>query len=112
GREPALDGIDDRQLGVPLLEAGVARGELRRALFDLLLEALRPLRVVERDRGLVGEEPQHVAVGLVEAAVDAIHVGVEIAEELRLDDERRDDARPVPQRSCAYSRWDQVRRPG
>ena len=112
GREPALDGVDDCQLGVALLEAGVARGELRRALFDLLLEALRPLRVVERDGGLVGEEPQHVAVGLVEAAVDAIHVGVEIAEELRLDDERRDDAQALPQRSCAYRRVDQVRRPG
>ena len=38
GCQPALDGIDNRQLGIPLLEAGVARGELRGALFNLLLQ--------------------------------------------------------------------------
>ena len=39
----------------------------------------RPLRVVERDGGLAGEQAQHVAVGLVEAPEEAVHVDVQVA---------------------------------
>jgi hypothetical protein len=47
---------------------------------------LRPLRIVERHGGLIGEQAHHVAVGVVEAAVAPVDVRVEIAEELFLGD--------------------------
>ena len=79
GSETLLDRIDDGELGVALCEVSVGRRQFRRALFDFLLQTLRPLCIVERDGGLIGEQPHHVAVGVVEAAVAPIDVRVEIA---------------------------------
>ncbi len=95
GGEPLLDRVDDRELGVALFEVGVRRRQFPRAFLDLVLEALRPLRVVQRDRGLAREHPQQVAVGLTEAPESAVDIDVEIAQQLALRDQRRDDARAL-----------------
>ena len=78
-----LDAVDDRELVRALLELRVRRLQLLGSLRDLLLEPLRPLRVVERDRGLAREHGQQIAVGVVEAAERAVDVGVQIAHERR-----------------------------
>ena len=88
GGEPLLDRIDDRELGVALLEADVGRLQFRRPLFDFVFEALRPLRVVERDCSLAGEHPQQGAVGFTKAPECAVDIDVEIAEQLALRDKR------------------------
>ena len=110
-REPFLHAVDDRELRGALQELGVGCGKRRRALLDLALQPLRPLRVVERDRRLVGEHSHHVAVGVVEAAVDAVHVDVEVAQQRALRDERRDDPRALLQRGRLLWRVDELRTP-
>ena len=56
-----LNAVDDRELVRALLE-------LLGTLGDLLFEALRPLRIVERDGGLAREHGEEIAVGIVEPA--------------------------------------------
>ena len=57
---------------------------------DLALEALGEAHVGERDGGLAREHRQQVAVAVVEAAERAVDVGVDVAEQLALHDQRRD----------------------
>ena len=75
GRHALLDAVDDRELVRALLEQRVGRLQLLGALRDLLLETLRPLRVVERDGGLAREHAEQIAIGVVEAAERAVDVG-------------------------------------
>ncbi len=92
------DGLDIQRLGhgfAHAVEDGEfvhARIELFGAFFDLLLEPLRPLGIIQRHRGLVGQHAQHIAVGLVERAIERIHVHVEVAGDLVLGDQRCNDA--------------------
>ena len=79
----------------PLLDQRIGGLQLLRALRHLLLEALRPLRVVQRHGGLARQHAEQVAIGVVEAAEDAVDVGVEVAQQLLLRDQRRDDARAL-----------------
>ena len=85
GRDPALDGVDQRQPVVALLELVLARGQ--RALEFCALAAAR-----QGGGGLARQRGQQVAVDTVEAAQPAFDVGVEIAEQLALHHQRRDQA--------------------
>ena len=95
GRHALLDAVDDRELVRALLDERVRRLQLLGALRDLLLESLRPLRVVERHGGLAREHAEEVAIGFAEPSECAVEVGVEVAQDLPLRDQRRDDARAL-----------------
>ena len=71
---PLLHAVDDGEFVGALLEQRVARLQFPGALRDLLLQPLRPLRVVERDSGLARQHAQQVAVGVVEASERAVDV--------------------------------------
>ena len=83
-------------------EHRVGRLQLRGALRHLCFEPLRPLRVVQRHGGLRREHAQEVAVGVVEAAERAVDVGVEVAQQPLLRDQRRDEARALVERVRAF----------
>ena len=93
--ESRLHAVDDRELVRPLLEQRIRRRQLRCPLLDLPLEIRRPLGVVERNGGLTREELEHVAVGVVESAEEAVHVDIQVTQHAPLDNQRRDDARPL-----------------
>ena len=106
-RHALLDAVDDRELARALLELA------RVALGAPSAPALPTHRdVVERDRGLAREHRQQVAVGFVEAAEGAVDVGVEIAEQLALRDQRRDDARALRRARRRLPARAQARRAG
>ena len=109
GRHALLDAVDDRELVRALLDQRVGRLQLGRALGDLLLESLRPLRVVERDRRLAREHREEVAVGVVEAAERAVEVRVQVAHQRVARDQRRDDARPLRELRRAFGRVHEAR---
>ncbi len=100
--ERLLHGVDDRQFGGALLERSIGRVQFFGALRDLLFESLRPLRVVECDSRLAGQHAKEVAVGVVEASERTVDVRVEIAQQLFLRDQRRDDPRALLQLRCAF----------
>ncbi len=97
GGHAFLDAVDDGELVRALLDEGVRGLQFLGALRDLLLEALRPLGVVECHGGLAREHAQEVAVRFTEPSEGAVEVGVEVAQQLPLRDQRRDDARPLLQ---------------
>ena len=83
GGHALLDAIDQRQFArAPL--------ELRRALGQLAFQTLLSAQVGQRDRRLWGQGGEQVAVAVVQAAEQAFEVGVEIAQQLLLRDERSD----------------------
>ncbi len=95
-RQPGLHAVDDAELVRPLLEQRVGGRQLERALRDFPFEVHRPLRVVECDCRLAREQAQHVAIGVVEAAVETVHVDVQVTEQTSLNNQRRHDARTLP----------------
>ena len=92
---PLLDAVDDRELVRALLDDCLRRLQLLGALRDLLFEPLRPLRVVERDGGLAREHAEEIAIGFAEPSERAVDVGIEVAQDLPLRDQRRDDPRAL-----------------
>ncbi len=68
-----------------------ARVEFPGSFFDLLLKALRPLRIIQRDRRLVCQHAKHVAVGFIKPAIKGVHIDIQVAEDLVLDDQGRDN---------------------
>ena len=102
GGHPLLDAVDDRELVRALLDDRLRRLQLLGALRDLLLEPLRPLRVVERDGRLAREHAEEIAVGFAEPAERAVDVGVEVAQDLPLRDQRRDDPRALVELGNAF----------
>ena len=93
-----LDAVDDRELVGALRELRVGHAQLVGALRDRLLEVLRALRVVERDRGLAREHGHEVAIGIAEAPERAVEIGVQVADDLAARHQRRDDARALVER--------------
>src|SRR5215831_11722176 len=73
---PLLDAVDDGELARALLEPRVRRLQFGRALRDLALETLCPLRVVERNRGLAREQAEQVAIRFAKAPEHAVEVGI------------------------------------
>jgi hypothetical protein len=84
-RYALLDAVDQRQCASPLLQ-------LRRALGHGALQVLLRAHVGQRHRGLRGQHRQQVAVAVVEAAEGAFDVAVQVAQQLALRDQRRDEA--------------------
>jgi hypothetical protein len=91
GGEALLDGVDDLQFGVALFEMGVRGTQFFSARFHLLLQPLRPLRIVQRHRGLIRQQTQHIAVHVGEHAVERGHVHIQVAEDAVLGNQRCDD---------------------
>ncbi len=85
GSQSLLDGVDDLQFADALLQ-------LLGSLFDLALEFFQQTGIIQCDGGLIRQHAKHVAVGLVERAVEGGHVHVEVAEDLILGDERGDNS--------------------
>ena len=79
-RQPFLHAVDNGQFSRACLNLGVGGLQLLRALLDLLFQSLRPLRVVQCDRGLTGQHGHHVAVGVVKAAEGAVDVEVQVTQ--------------------------------
>ena len=69
--------------------------KLRGSLFDLLFESHDQTRIIQGDGALIRQHTEHVAVGVVERAVERVHVYVEVAEDLVLGDERGNDSADV-----------------
>ena len=57
------------------------------AFFYLLFKSVSSLSIVQRYRGRFGKHAQHIAVGLVEFAIDRVHIDVEVAGDLVLGDQ-------------------------
>ncbi len=99
--EPRLHTVDDGEFVRALLDDGIRCLQLFGAFGHLLLEALRPLRVVKRHGGLAREHAQKVAVGFAEATECAVEIGVQVTQQLALGDQRRDDAGALIEFRCA-----------
>ena len=56
--------------------------QLLGTLRDLLLQPLRPSRVVQRHRRLARQHGEKIAIGVVKTAERAVDVGVEVAQQL------------------------------
>ena len=94
-RRALLDAVDHRELARAPFRLRLGAARLGRALGHLGLEARGEARVGQRHGGLRREQRQQVAVGVVETAERAVDVGIEIAEQLALRDQRRDQARAL-----------------
>ena len=97
-----LDAVDQRQFARALLG-------LRGALGDLLLQPFAEVNVGQRHGGLGCEHGQQVAVGLGEAAERTFDVGVEVADQFVLRDQRGDQARALIDRLGALGAVAQAR---
>ena len=77
--ELALVLARDLELTALLGDLAERDAESAGAIFDLLLQALRPLRVVQRDGGLTRQHAYEVAVGFAQASERAVDIDVEVA---------------------------------
>ena len=79
------------------------------SFLDLELESLRPINIVQCDSGLIRQHAEHVAVHFGEGAVERIHIGVDVADNLVLRDEWGDDS--VQSADTVTRRQDQLHGP-